>query len=150
MPAVQAQALGRWPGWPSQEFSATSPLLAFFADDPEGQPLHGSGIVHIGLALIAFVCVAVGTILVSVSLRSDPRWRPAGNLLLAISVAGAAAFLLLGSAAHHRHAPGGLYERIFLGLELLWIAVAAGWIAVRGPAAAGSARLVQGSSGDVS
>jgi hypothetical protein len=25
-----------------------------------------------------------------------------------------------------RHAPGGLYERIFLGLELFWIALAAG------------------------
>ena len=32
---------------------------------------------------------------------------------------------LLGAALKHHHAPGGLYERIFLGLELLWIAVAA-------------------------
>jgi hypothetical protein len=32
---------------------------------------------------------------------------------------------VLGGANKHHHAPGGLYERIFLGLELLWIAVAA-------------------------
>jgi len=117
-------------------WAACSGLLAFFADDLEGQPLHGSGVVHIGLALIAFPCVMVGTILISASLRSDPGWRPAGNLLLAVSAAGAAAFLLLGSAFGHKHAPGGLYERIFLGLELLWIALAAAWIAVREPVTA--------------
>jgi len=103
-------------------WAVCSGLLAFFADDVEGQPLRGSGVVHLGLAFIAFVCVGIGTILVSVSLRSDPAWRRAGTVLLAVSLAGAAAFLLLGSATGHKHAPGGLYERIFLGLELLWIA----------------------------
>jgi hypothetical protein len=34
------------------------------------------------------------------------------------------------AAAGHKHAPGGLYERIFLGLELLWIALSAARIAV--------------------
>jgi hypothetical protein len=62
---------------------------------------------------------------------SDPPWRPAASGLLAISVAGAVAYLLLGAALKHHHAPGGLYERIFLGLELLWIAVAAIAIATR-------------------
>jgi len=46
-------------------------------------------------------------------------------------VAGAAAFLLLGTAFGHQHAPGGLYERIFLGLQLLWIALAACFILAR-------------------
>jgi hypothetical protein len=41
------------------------------------------------------------------------------------------AYLLLGTAHKHAHSPGGLYERIFLGLELLWIAVAAVVIARR-------------------
>jgi hypothetical membrane protein len=107
-----------------------SGLLAFFADDPEGQPLHGSGVVHLVLAFIAFTCIVIGTILISASLMSDPAWRPAAPVLLAISVAGALAYLLLGTA-HKHHAPGGLYERIFLGLELLWIAVAAIAIARR-------------------
>ena len=112
-------------------WAACSGLLAFFADDVEGQPLQASGIVHLGLGLIAFVCVVIGTILISFALRPDPAWRRAGTVLLAVSLAGAAAFLLLGSAAGHKHAPGGLYERIFLGLELLWIALAAGCIAAR-------------------
>ena len=112
-------------------WAACSGLLAFFADDIEGTPQHGSGLVHLALAFIAFCCVAVGTILVSVSLRSDPAWRPQGSALLVISVAGAAAFLLLGSAAGHKHAPGGLYERIFLGVELAWFTFAACSVAVR-------------------
>jgi hypothetical membrane protein len=102
-----------------------SGLLAFFADDPKGTPQHGSGVVHLVLAIIAFIAIAVGAILISASLMSDPAWRPAAPALLAISIAAALACLLLGGANKHHHAPGGLYERIFLGLELLWIAVAA-------------------------
>ncbi len=108
-------------------WAVCSGLLAFFADDLEGQPLTWSGIVHLVLAFIAFTCVAVGTILISAGLMADPAWRTAATALLAVSVAGAAAFLLLGTASGHPHAPGGLYERIFLGIELLWIALAAGW-----------------------
>jgi hypothetical membrane protein len=112
-------------------WAVCSGLLAFFADDLEGQPVHASGVVHLALAFIAFPCVAVGTILVSSSLWSNPAWRFAGAALLPVSVAGAAAFLLLGTAFGHKHAPGGLYERIFLGLQLLWIAVAACLICAR-------------------
>jgi hypothetical membrane protein len=110
-------------------WAACSALLAFFADDLEGQPVTGGGIVHVALALIAFPCVAVGTILVSTDLISEPPRRPAASMLLTLSVAGAAAFLLLGTAFGQQHAPGGLYERIFLGLELLWIALAGGYVA---------------------
>jgi hypothetical membrane protein len=112
-----------------------SGLLAFFADDPEGTPQHGSGVVHLILAFIAFTCITIGVILISASLLSDPAWRPAAPVLLGISVAGAVAYLLLGTVAKHHHAPGGLYERIFLGLELLWIAVAAIAMARQAPAA---------------
>jgi hypothetical membrane protein len=109
-------------------WAVCSGLLAFFADDPRGQPLTGSGVIHLLLAFIAFPCVTVGTILVSSSLMAEPAWQQAGRALLAVSAAGAAALLLLASASGHPHAPGGLYERIFLGLELLWIAVAAGYV----------------------
>jgi hypothetical membrane protein len=114
-------------------WAVCSGLLAFFADDVEGTPLTGSGIVHLALAFVAFACVVIGTILISAGLRADPAWRSAASVLLAVAIAGAAAFLLLGSATGHRHAPGGLYERIFLGLELLWIVLAAGYAAARRP-----------------
>jgi hypothetical membrane protein len=108
-----------------------SGLLAFFADDIEGQPQHGSGVVHLVLAFIAFTCIVIGSILISASVMSDPAWRPSAPVLLCISVAGAVAYLLLGAALKHHHGPDGLYERIFLGLELLWIAVAAVAVARR-------------------
>ncbi|MGB6457741.1 MAG: DUF998 domain-containing protein [Streptosporangiaceae bacterium] len=116
-------------------WAACSALLAFFADNLEGQPVHGSGIVHLALAFVAFACIAIGTILVSSNLLSDRARRPVAAVLLALSAAGAAAFLLLGAAVGHKHAPGGLYERIFLGLELLWIALAGWYIATPRPAA---------------
>jgi hypothetical membrane protein len=115
-------------------WAVCSGLLAFFADDPEGTPQRGSGVVHLILAFIAFTCVVVGAILVSATLLSDPAWRPAAPVLLAVSVAAVIPFLLLGNASTHHHAPGGLYERIFLGLELLWIVIAAIAVARRSKA----------------
>jgi hypothetical membrane protein len=106
-------------------WAVCSGLLAFFADNPEGTPVTSSGVVHVVLAVIAFTCITIGAILISASLMSDPAWRPAAPVLLAISVAGALAYLVLGAPHKHYHAPSGLYERIFLGLELLWMAVAA-------------------------
>ncbi len=112
-------------------WAVSSGLLAFFADDAEGQPLTTSGIVHLLLALIAFTSIVIGTIVISASLLYDPAWRPAARVMLAISIAGALTYLLLATATRDQHVPGGLYERIFLGLELLWMAVAAITIARR-------------------
>jgi hypothetical membrane protein len=112
-------------------WAVCSGLLAFFPDDLEGQPVTSSGVVHIALALVAFPCVAVATIVISTHLRLDPRWRRGAGLLLTVAIAGAVALLLEATAGHkHVHPPGGLYERIFLGIELLWIALAAAYIAV--------------------
>jgi hypothetical membrane protein len=114
-------------------WAGCSGLLAFFADNPVGTPVTASGIVHLALAFVAFACVTVGTILVSSSLRSDPSWRPGATILLALSIAGAAAVLLTIFATGHKHDPGGLYERIFLGIELLWFALAAWYVVARRP-----------------
>jgi hypothetical membrane protein len=110
-------------------WAVCSGLLAFFADNPEGTRVTASGAAHLVLAFIAFVCVTIGTIVVSVALRSDPAWQSVRDVLLVVAIAGAAALLLLGSATGHKHAPGGLYERIFLGLELAWMTVAAARVA---------------------
>lgn len=106
-------------------WAVCSGLLAFFADDPAGTPQHGSGIVHLVLAFIAFTAMAIGAVVISAALLPYAGWRPAAQVMLALSIAAVLAYLLLARATGHHHAPGGLYERIFLGLELLWISVAA-------------------------
>jgi hypothetical membrane protein len=105
-------------------WAVCSGLLAFCADDPKGYPATLSGRIHLVLAFVAFTAMAAGAIVISASLRSGLP-----SIALPLSIAAAVAYLLLGVAARHRHAPGGLYERIFLGLELLWIAVVAARIA---------------------
>jgi hypothetical membrane protein len=115
-------------------WAVCSGLLAFFADDLEGQPVHGSGAIHLLLALIAFPCVAAATIVASTCFEPAQPPRLARSLLLTVSIAGGVAFGLLGAAFGHQHAPGGLYERIFLGLELLWIALAACFLLAGSPA----------------
>jgi len=119
-------------------WAIASGLLAFFADDIEGTPQQGSGVVHLILAFVAFLAVTVGAILVSFGLRAEESWRSSVPALLTVSILGAIALLVLGHATGHRHAPGGLYERIFLALELLWFALAAIQVLRRGPAPAGS------------
>ncbi len=127
--ARNRQGLGLLVAW-----AVCSGLLAFFADDIEGQHVHGTGIVHLVLAFIAFTCVAIGTLVVSISLRAGLASRSLGWSLLVLSVLGLIAYLLLGAAAKQHPSPDGLYERIFLGLELSWFGLAA-WICVRSPAA---------------
>ncbi len=111
-----------------------SGLLAFFPDDPAGTPLHTAGRFHLALAAIAFISVAIGTIVVSVELHRDPRWRPVGRLLPSIAWLAIVPVLLLGRTHFRLNSLGGLYERVFLGLELLWFLVAAIQVARFAPA----------------
>jgi len=114
-----------------------SGLLAFFPDDPAGTPLRTSGAVHLALAFVAFVAVLVGTILGSIALRAQPRWRPVAIPMAILSWGALVPFLLLGRAGFGAHSLGGFYEKVFLGMELLWLAVVAARIAAGSAEASG-------------
>ncbi|MGH7641457.1 MAG: DUF998 domain-containing protein [Candidatus Dormibacteria bacterium] len=101
-----------------------SGLLAFFPDDPPGYPATSAGQVHLALAFIAFICVAVGTIVLSVGGRNLIQLRARYPLLLGVSLVALIPLALLGHSHFNPRSLDGLYERAFLALELLWILIA--------------------------
>lgn len=107
-----------------------SGLLAFFPDDPVGTRTHGSGSIHLALAFIAFLGVLIGARLVSNALRTHPRWRPLATPMAALSWGALIPLVLLGHSHFRVSSLGALYEKIFLGMELLWLVVLAVPIAI--------------------
>jgi hypothetical membrane protein len=116
--------LGSGP-WFLAVWAVCSGLLAFFPDDPVGTHTHGSGSVHLALAGVAFLCVILGTILTTRALRADERFASSRRLLLATSLGALVPIVLLGHSHLRPQSLGGLYEKIFLGLELAWFALLA-------------------------
>ena len=116
-------------GW-----AVASGLLAFFPDDPVGTKVTAAGRIHLALAVVAFACVAIGTRITTRVLRREPAWRPVLAPLALLSWGAIVPALLLGHSHLRPHSLGGLYEKLFLALELGWILVAAGWISRREPA----------------
>jgi hypothetical membrane protein len=108
-----------------------SGLLAFFPDDPAGTPLRTSGAVHLAIAFVAFVAVLAGTILGTMALQSQPRWRRVAIPMAVLSWGALVPLLLLGRVHFSPHSLGGLYEKVFLGMELLWMALVAARLAQR-------------------
>jgi len=110
-------------------WAVASGLLAFFPDGPVGTTVQGAAKVHLLLALVAFVAVVVGTRIVTRAVGRDPAWKPVLGPLNVLSWGAIVPILLLGHARLRPHSLGGLYEKIFLAMELLWFTVAAFWVA---------------------
>jgi hypothetical membrane protein len=110
-------------------WAVASGLLAFFPDDPVGTTTHGSARVHVALAGVAFVAVVLGTRLTTRALRGDARWRPMLVPLSLLSWGAVVPLLLLGRVHLRPHSLGGLYEKLFLGLELAWVLAASAGVA---------------------
>ena len=112
-------------------WAVCSGLLAFFPDDPVGTPVHGAAKVHLLLAVAAFTAVALGTRIASRRLRRLPAWRPVAVPLTALSWGALVPVVLLAHAHLRPHSLGGLYEKLFLAVEIGWLLLAAAWVAVR-------------------
>ena len=102
-----------------------SALLALFPTDVPGSArVSTHGAVHLALALLAFVAVAAGELLLSLMLTA-PTWS-SGPRVWARTVAGAGACcLLLLLAGCPLHQFTGLRERLFLGAALFWMLLVA-------------------------
>ncbi len=106
-------------------WAIASGLLAFFADNPYGYPHLRSSSVHAALAVVAFIGVLVGMALVSKQLRSMQGWRKTAGLLMGITMLAIISLVLMKLTGFYPHKDGGLFERIFLGLVLVWEGVIA-------------------------
>lgn len=105
-----------------------SGVLAFFSDDEQGAPATAHGKVHLLAAAIAFLCCLLATLLLT---RVLARWSGSRRLVVALAASWLIALIgviLLGRFGFRPLGSGGLYERLFLGGELLWLAIAMGWI----------------------
>ncbi len=123
--------IGRWGIglWGIGIWAVASALLAFFPDDPVGTTIHGLAKVHQLLAVIAFPAIVVGTRFESRALRRASEWRPVASALTVISWGALVPVILLGKAHLRPHSLGGLYEKLFLAVELAWLLLAALWVA---------------------
>ena len=102
-------------------WAVSSALLAFFPDDPVGTPTRWQSYVHLVLAFIAFFAVVVGAILVAQTLRALPGWQPVRVPVAVLPWVALIPLLLLGRTHFRPHSLGGLYEKIFLAIELVWL-----------------------------
>ena len=101
-------------------------LLALFPTDLAGQKPTLHGLIHLLVAFIAFVCVALGELLLSLRFAADERWQAVRNPTVSIAfLTLIALFLLFFGTFAGLNGIGGLLERLFLGLALLWILVVA-------------------------
>jgi hypothetical membrane protein len=114
-------------------WACCSALLGFFPDNPVGTPTTQSGQIHLLLAGIAFAAVATGTVLTSHRIGGDPAWLSVRRSLLVVSSLAIVAGTLAILSIRRPQADFGLYERIFLGLEILWIVLASrlAWVVAR-------------------
>ena len=110
-------ALGLLTAW-----ALASGALAFFPDDPVGAPPTNHGLFHLVAAILSFLAVLLATLLLTVALSRLWHERLAVALLTAIWLVAALSLLLLVFGGFKPESLGGLYERLFLGFELLWIA----------------------------
>ncbi len=107
-------------------WSVCSFLLAFFntdiLDDPKVLPTHTwHGELHLLFALIAFIAVAVGELVLSLSLSQTDILKSLKAVALTLSILAILALLAMAKM-HHR---GGLDERLFLLFTLLWMFILA-------------------------
>lgn len=130
---VNRLALGLLAMW-----AICSGVLAFFSDDEQGAPATPHGEIHLVAAGLGFLCCLVATFLLTGALARVSRSRPLAVTLAALWLLALLGFLLLLLFGFHPRGLGGLYERIFLGAELLWLAVAMGWVLRLRPAQPGA------------
>jgi hypothetical protein len=101
-------------------------VLAIFPTDVPATPVSWHGAIHLVVAALAFLGGALGALSISFGMRRVKTLEGVGRLAVPISVLVVLLCLvelLAPFVAHHAVARyGGLFERLFLGSVLVWVA----------------------------
>jgi hypothetical protein len=101
-------------------------LLAFFSTDVPATPISWHGAIHLVVAILAFLTGAVGAFALSLKMSGNQTFRNMRRF--ALPIGGLAVIFCLLELLTPFFAPhlsanfGGLFERIFLGTMLAWMA----------------------------
>ncbi|MDQ3618062.1 MAG: DUF998 domain-containing protein [Pseudomonadota bacterium] len=87
--------------------------------------LSWEGLIHGIAATIAFLCVAIAMLLQSWRMRTDIWWRARFNTAFGLAVVCLVAMLM---HVMWREGPRGLSQKFVIGLIVLWLLLAAGWL----------------------
>jgi hypothetical membrane protein len=115
-------------------------LLAFFPTDVPATPVSWHGAIHLVVAVIAFLAGAFGALAISMRMGGNQTLAALRRFALPIAAL-AVVFCLLELLApfflsHLAARFGGLFERMFLGTMLVWIAAISVYVLRHEPKAA--------------
>jgi hypothetical protein len=121
-------------GWALLLVNCVSGLLQVTAlrREPDGVPLTTAGKGHIAGAGISSLCTVDASWVLGLAFRRDAVWTPLSSFSLGSAMAVVATGLLAGASAATRSRFMGLFERITVGVFLLWVSVVS-CLALRGP-----------------
>ena len=106
-------------------------VLAASPTDVGSGPATLHGTIHDLTAVLVFVAAAVGEVLLSLRFSDDPRLARFGTPAMTVAVLAFLALLALFYANVHPRLAAeafGLFERVFLGLVLLWMLLVAVYV----------------------
>ena len=98
-------------------------LAAIFPTDvtPDDSPVTSVGVIHILVSVIGFLCLLAAMFLLSRRFKKDERWQSFSRPSLALALAALAAFIAFMVIQATATPVGGIAQRIFVALYLLWL-----------------------------
>jgi hypothetical membrane protein len=99
-------------------------VLALEPTDVSG-PATLHGVIHLLVATLAFLAAALGTVSLSAAFKREPSLEAIGRYAMPVSILALVFFVTLYGGPfllpHAMARVGGLVERVFIGLVLVWM-----------------------------
>jgi hypothetical protein len=103
-------------------------LIGAFHTDVPGQPGTFDGTIHLAATNTALFILPLAILLILPSLKRDPNWRPLFRYSLVIALVALIWMLIYKVWLPADLSWFGLYERILVYIEVLWVEMMAVWL----------------------